>query len=129
MSIDLSQTLEYLQDLELKNVDLKMSDGLRQIEITDTSIQDLKSLSDRSYALEVLEDQYFLRFKAPFDYRDYFSNDDADLIKSNKFDFEIYKNYICLSARDLQLEDLAKMIEFAVDYLGSYGDIIGGLWD
>ena len=129
MTIDLSQTLEYLRDLELKNVGLKMSDALRQIEITDTSIQDQKSLSDRSYVLEVVEDQYFLRFRAPFDYRDYFSNDDADLIKSNKLDFEIYKNYICLSARNLQLEDLAKMIEFAVDYLGSYGDIIGGYWD
>lgn len=128
MAIELSQTLEYLQGLELKNVGLKMSDGLRQIEITDTSIQDLKSLSDRSYALEVLEDQYFLRFRAPFDYRDYFSNEDSDLIKSNKFDFEIYKNQICLSARDLQLEDLAKMIEFAVDYLGSYGDIAGDSW-
>lgn len=128
MAIELSQTLEYLHGLELKNVGLKMSDGLRQIEITDTSIQDLKSLSDRSYALEVLEDQYFLRFRAPFDYRDYFSNEDSDLIKSNKFDFEIYKNQICLSARDLQLEDLAKMIEFAVDYLGSYGDIAGGSW-
>ena len=86
-------------------------------------------MSDRSYVLEVVEDQYFLRFRAPFDYRDYFSNDDADLIKSNKLDFEIYKNYICLSARNLQLENLAKMIEFAVDYLGSYGDIIGGYWD
>lgn len=129
MSIDLSQALEYLQALELKNVDLKISDRLRQIDIADSSIQDQKSLLDRSYVLEVLEDQYFLRFRAPFDYRDYFSNDDADLIKSNKFDFEIYKNYICLSACDLQLEDLAKMIEFAVDYLGSYGDIIGGLLD
>lgn len=128
MTIDLSQTLDYLQSLKLKDVGLKMSDGLRQIEITDTSIQDLKSLSDRSYALKVLEDQYFLRFRAPFDYRDYFSNEDSDLIKSNKFDFEIYKNQICLSARDLQLEDLSKMIEFAVDYLGSYGDIIGGYW-
>lgn len=129
MTIDLSQTLEYLQSLELKNVDLKMSDGLQQIEITDSSIQDQKSLQDRSYVLEVREDRYFLRFRAPFDYRDYFSNKDADLIKSNRFDFEIYKNYICLSADNLQLEDLAKMIEFAVDYLGSYGDIIGGLWD
>lgn len=129
MAIDLSQTLEYLQGLELKNVGLKMSDGLRQIEITDTSIQDRKALLDRSYVLEVREDQYFLRFRAPFDYRDYFSNDDSDLIKSNNFDFEIYKNQICLSAKNLQLADLAKMIEFAVDYLGSYGDIIGGLWD
>lgn len=129
MTIDLSQTLEYLQSLELKNVDLKMSDGLQQIEITDSSIQDQKSLQDRSYVLEVREDRYFLRFRAPFDYRDYFSDDDADLIKSNHFDFEIYKNYICLSADNLQLEDLSKMIEFAVDYLGSYGDIIGGLWD
>lgn len=129
MTIDLSQTLEYLQSLELKNVDLKMSDGLQQIEITDSSIQDQKSLQDRSYVLEVREDRYFLRFRAPFDYRDYFSDDDADLIKSNRFDFEIYKNYICLSADNLQLEDLSKMIEFAVDYLGSYGDIIGGLWD
>jgi len=129
MTIDLSQTLEYLQSLELKNVDLKMSDGLQQIEITDSSIQDQKSLQDRSYVLEVREDRYFLRFRAPFDYRDYFSNEDADLIKSNRFDFEIYKNYICLSADNLQLEDLSKMIEFAVDYLGSYGDIIGGLWD
>ena len=129
MTIDLSQTLEYLQSLELKNVDLKMSDGLQQIEITDSSIQDQKSLQDRSYVLEVREDRYFLRFRSPFDYRDYFSNEDADLIKSNHFDFEIYKNYICLSADNLQLEDLAKMIEFAVDYLGSYGDIIGGLWD
>ena len=129
MTIDLSQTLEYLQSLELKNVDLKMSDGLQQIEITDSSIQDQKSLQDRSYVLEVREDRYFLRFRAPFDYRDYFSNEDADLIKSNRFYFEIYKNYICLSADNLQLEDLSKMIEFAVDYLGSYGDIIGGLWD
>lgn len=129
MTIDLSQTLEYLQSLELKNVDLKMSDGLQQIEITDSSIQDQKSLQDRSYVLDVREDRYFLRFRAPFDYRDYFSNEDADLIKSNRFDFEIYKNYICLSADNLQLEDLSKMIEFAVDYLGSYGDIIGGLWD
>lgn len=129
MTIDLSQTLEYLQSLELKNVDLKMSDGLQQIEITDSSIQDQKSLQDRSYVLEVREDRYFLRFRAPFDYRDYFSNEDADLIKSNRFDFEIYKNYICLSADNLQFEDLSKMIEFAVDYLGSYGDIIGGLWD
>lgn len=129
MTIDLSQTLEYLQSLELKNVDLKMLDGLQQIEITDSSIQDQKSLQDRSYVLEVREDRYFLRFRAPFDYRDYFSDDDADLIKSNHFDFEIYKNYICLSADNLQLEDLSKMIEFAVDYLGSYGDIIGGLWD
>lgn len=129
MSIDLSQALEYLQGLELKNVGFKMSDGLRQIDITDLSIQDQKALSDRSYVLEVLEDQYFLRFRAPFDYRDYFSQKDADLIRSNKFEFEIYKNYICLSARDLQLEDLVKMIEFAADYLGSYGDIIGGLWD
>lgn len=129
MTIDLSQTLEYLQSLELKNVDLKMSDRLQQIEITDSSIQDQKSLQDRSYVLEVREDRYFLRFRAPFDYRDYFSDDDADLIKSNHFDFEIYKNYICLSADNLQLEDLSKMIEFAVDYLGSYGDIIGGLWD
>ena len=128
MAIELSQTLEYLHGLELKNVGLKMSDGLRQIEITDTSIQDLKSLSDRSYALEVLEDQYFLRFRAPFEYRDYFSQKDADLIKSNKFDFDIYKNQINLSANDLQLEDLAKMIEFAVDYLGSHGDIAGGSW-
>lgn len=129
MTIDLSQTLEYLQSLELKNVDLKMSDGLQQIEITDSSIQDQKSLQDRSYVLEVRENRCFLRFRAPFDYRDYFSNEDADLIKSNRFDFEIYKNYICLSADNLQLEDLSKMIEFAVDYLGSYGDIIGGLWD
>lgn len=129
MTIDLSQTFEYLRSLELKNVDLKMSDGLQQIEITDSSIQDQKSLQDRSYVLEVREDRYFLRFRAPFDYRDYFSNEDADLIKSNRFDFEIYKNYICLSADNLQLEDLSKMIEFAVDYLRSYGDIIGGLWD
>lgn len=128
MTIDLSQTLEYLHGLELKNVGLKMSDALRQIEITDTSFLDKKSLEDRSYVLEVREDHYFLRFRAPFDYRDYFSNDDSDLIKSNNFDFEIYKNCICLSARNLHLEDLAKMIEFAVDYLGSYGDIIGGLW-
>lgn len=128
MTIDLSQTLEYLQNLELKNVGLKMSDALRQIEITDTSFLDKKSLEDRSYVLEVREDHYFLRFIAPFDYRDYFSNEDADLIKSNKFDFDIYKNQINLSANDLQLEDLVKMIEFAVDYLGSYGDIIGGLW-
>ena len=129
MTIDLSRTLEYLRSLKLKNVDLKISDGLRQIDITDSSIQDQKSLQDRSYVLEVREDRYFLRFRSPFDYRDYFSNEDADLIKSNRFDFEIYKNYICLSADNLQLEDLAKMIEFAVDYLGSYGDIIGGLWD
>lgn len=128
MTIDLSQTLDYLQGLELKNVSLKMSDALRQIEITDTSIQDRKSLIDRSYVLEDRDDAYHLRFRAPFDYRDYFSNDDSDLIKSNNFDFEIYKNYICLSARNLQLEDLAKMIEFAVDYLGSCGDIIGGYW-
>ena len=84
MTIDLSQTLEYLQSLELKTVDLKMSDGLQQIEITDSSIQDQKSLQDRSYVLEVREDRYFLRFRAPFDYRDYFSNEDADLIKSNR---------------------------------------------
>ena len=129
MTIDLSQTLDYLQGLELKNVGLKMSDALRQIEITDTSIYSQKALQDRSYALEVLDDQYFLRFRAPFDYRDYFSNEDSDLIKSNNFDFEIYKNEICLSARNLQLNDLAKMIEFAVDYLGSCGDIIGELWD
>ena len=128
MAIDLSQTLEYLQGLELKNVDLKMSEGLRQIEITDTSIQDQKSLQERSYVLESEEDHYFLRFRAPFDYRDYFSNEDADMLKSNKFDFEIYKNQICLSAKNLQLEDLTKMIEFAVNYLWSYGDIIGGLW-
>ena len=56
MTVDLSQTLEYLQSLELKNVDLKMSDGLQQIEITDSSIQDQKSLQDRSYVLEVRED-------------------------------------------------------------------------
>lgn len=128
MAINLSQTLEYLQGLELKNVDLKMSEGLRQIEITDTSIQDQKSLQERSYVLETGEDHYFLRFRAPFDYRDYFSNEDADMLKSNNFDFEIYKNYICLSAKNLRLEDLARMIEFAVDYLGSCGDIIGGLW-
>lgn len=128
MTIDLSQTLEYLQDLELKNVELKMSDGLRQIEIIDNSIQDHRSSQERSYVLEAEEDHYFLRFRAPFDYRDYFSNEDADLMKSNNFDFSIYKNYICLSANDLQLEDLAKMIEFAVDYLESYGDIIGGFW-
>lgn len=129
MAIDLSQTLEYLQGLELNNVGLKLNEVTQQIIITDTSIKDRKSLSERSYVLEVLEDQYFLRFREPFDYRDYFSNDDADLIKSNNFDFEICKNYICLSARNLQLGDLDKMIEFAVDYLGSYGDIIGGYWD
>lgn len=128
MAIDLSQTLEYLQGLELKNIGLKMSDALRQIEITDTSIYSQKALLDRSYVLEVRENQYFLRFVAPFDYRDYFSDDDVNLIRSNKFEFEIYKNQICLSARNLQLEDLAKMIEFAVDYLGSYGDIAGDLW-
>lgn len=128
MTIDLSQTLEYLRNLELKNVGLKMSEGLRQIEITDTSIQDRKSLLDRSYVLEAREDQFVLRFRAPFDYRDYFSHKDADLIKSNKFEFDIYKSQISLSADDLQLEDLAGMIEFAVDYLDSCGDIIGGLW-
>ena len=128
MTIDLSQTLEHLQDLELKNVGLKMSDGLRQIIITDTSIFDKRASQERFYALEAREDQFVLRFRAPFDYRDHFSQKDADLIKSNRFDFDIYKNQISLSADDLQLEDLAKMIEFAVDYLGSYGDIIGGLW-
>lgn len=129
MSIDLSQTLEYLQDLELKNVDLKLNEVTQQIIITDTSIFDKRASQERFYALEAREDQFVLRFRAPFDYRDYFSQKDADLIKSNKFDFDIYKNQINLSANDLQLKDLAKMIEFAVDYLGSYGDIIGGLWD
>lgn len=129
MAIDLSQALEYLQGLELKNVGLKLNEVTQQIIITDTSIFDKHASQERFYALEVLEDRYFLRFRAPFDYRDYFSQKDADLIKSNKFDFDIYKNQISLSANDLQLEDLAKMIEFAVDYLGSYGDIIGGLWD
>lgn len=129
MSIDLSQTLEYLQDLELKNVGLKLNEVTQQISITDTSIFDKQASQERFYALEAREDQFVLRFRAPFDYRDYFSQKDADLIKSNKFDFDIYKNQISLSANDLQLEDLAKMIEFAVDYLGSYGDIIGGLWD
>lgn len=62
MAIDLSQTLEYLQGLELKNIGLKMSDALRQIEITDTSIYSQKALLDRSYVLEVRENQYFLRF-------------------------------------------------------------------
>lgn len=128
MSIDLSQTLEYLQDLELKNVGLKLNEVTQQIIITDTSIFDKRASQERFYALEAREDQFVLRFRAPFDYRDYFSQKDADLIKSNKFDFDIYKNQISLSANDLQLEDLAKMIEFAVDYLGSYGDIIGGLW-
>lgn len=129
MAIDLSQTLEYLQDLELKNVGLKLNEVTQQIIITDTSIFDKRALQERFYALEAREDQFVLRFRAPFDYRDYFSQKDADLIKSNKFDFDIYKNQISLSANDLQLEDLAKTIEFAVDYLGSYGDIIGGLWD
>ena len=128
MSIGLSQTLEYLQDLELKNVGLKLNEVTQQIIITDTSIFDKHASQERFYALEAREDQFVLRFRAPFDYRDYFSQKDADLIKSNKFDFDIYKNQINLSANDLQLEDLAKMIEFAVDYLGSCGDIIGGLW-
>lgn len=128
MTIDLSQTLEYLQNLELKNVSLKLNEVTRQIIITDTSIFDERASQERFYALEAHDDQFVLRFRAPFDYRDYFSHKDADLIKSNKFDFDIYKNQISLSADDLQLEDLAKMIEFAVDYLGSYGDIIGGLW-
>ena len=129
MAIDLSRTLEYLQDLELKNVCLKLNEVTQQIIITDTSIFDKRASQERFYALEAREDQFVLRFRAPFDYRDYFSQKDADLIKSNKFDFDIYKNQINLSANDLQLEDLAKMIEFAVDYLRSYGDIIGGLWD
>lgn len=128
MTIDLSQTLEYLQNLELKNVGLKLNEVTQQIIITDTSINVKRALQERFYALEAREDQFVLRFRAPFDYRDYFSQKDADLIKSNKFDFDIYKNQINLSANDLQLEDLAKMIEFAVDYLGSCGDIIGGLW-
>lgn len=129
MAIDLSRTLEDLQDLELKNVGLKLNELTQQIIITDTSIFDKRASQERFYALEVRENQYFLRFVAPFDYRDYFSDDDVNLIRSNKFEFEIYKNQICLSASNLQLEDLAKMIEFAVDYLGSYGDIIGGLLD
>ena len=128
MAIELSQTLEYLQGLELNNVGLKLNEVTQQIIITDTSIFDKRASQERFYALEAREDQFVLRFRAPFDYRDYFSQKDADLIKSNKFDFDIYKNQISLSANDLQLEDLAKMIEFAVDYLGSYGDIIGGLW-
>lgn len=128
MTIDLSQTLEYLQNLELKNVGLKLNEVTQQIIITDTSISDKSASQERFYALEARDDQFVLRFRAPFDYRDYFSQKDADLIKSNKFDFDIYKNQINLSANDLQLEDLAKMIEFAVDYLGSCGDIIGGLW-
>lgn len=128
MTIDLSQTLEYLQNLELKNVGLKLNEVTQQIIITDTSIFDERASQERFYALEARDDQFVLRFRAPFDYRDYFSQKDADLIKSNKFEFDIYKNQINLSANDLQLEDLAKMIEFAVDYLGSYGDIIGGLW-
>ena len=128
MTIDLSQTLEYLQNLELKNVGLKLNEVTQQIIITDTSINVKRALQERFYALEAREDQFVLRFRAPFDYRDYFSQKDADLIKSNKFDFDIYKNEISLSADDLQLEDLAKMIEFAVDYLGSCGDIIGVLW-
>ena len=66
MAIDLSQALEYLQGLELKNVSLKMSDGLRQIEITDTSIYSQKALQDRSYVLEVLEDQYLLKIQSTF---------------------------------------------------------------
>lgn len=129
MAIDLSRTLEYLQDLELKNFGLKLNEVTQQIIITDTSIFDKRASQERFYALEAREDQFVLRFRAPFDYRDYFSHKDADLIESNKFDFDIYKNQINLSANDLQLEDLAKMIEFAVDYLGSYGDTIGGLWD
>lgn len=128
MTIDLSQTLEYLQDLELKNVGLNLNEVTQQIIITDTSIFDTRASQERFYALEAREDRFVLRFRAPFDYRDCFSHKDADLIKSNKFEFDIYKNQISLSADDLQLEDLAKMIEFAVDYLGSYGDIIGGLW-
>ena len=128
MTIDLSQTLKYLQNLELKNVCLKLNEVTQQIIITDTSIFDKRASQERFYALEARDDQFVLRFRAPFDYRDYFSQKDADLIKSNKFDFDIYKNQINLSANDLQLEDLAKMIEFAVDYLGSCGDIIGGLW-
>lgn len=128
MAIDLSQTLEYLQNLELKNVGLNLNEVTQQIIITDTSISDKSASQERFYALEAREDQFVLRFRAPFDYRDYFSHKDADLIKSNKFDFDIYKNQISLSADDLQLEDLASMIEFAVDYLGSCGDIIGGLW-
>ena len=128
MAIEISQTLEYLQGLELKNVGLKLNEVTQQIIITDTSIFDKRASQERFYALEAREDQFVLRFRAPFDYRDYFSQKDADLIKSNKFDFDIYKNQISLSANDLQLEDLAKMIEFAVDYLGSFGDIIGGLW-
>ena len=128
MAIELSQTLEYLQGLELNNVGLKLNEVTQQIIITDTSIFDKRASQERFYALEAREDQIVLRFRAPFDYRDYFSQKDADLIKSNKFDFDIYKNQISLSANDLQLEDLAKMIEFAVDYLGSFGDIIGGLW-
>ena len=128
MTIDLSQTLEYLQNLELKNVGLKLNEVTQQIIITDTSIFDKRASQERFYALEARDDQFVLRFRAPFDYRDYFSQKDADLIKSNKFDFDIYKNQINLSANDLQLEDLAGMIEFAVDYLGSCGDIIGGLW-
>ena len=128
MTIDLSQTLEYLQNLELKNVGLKLNEVTQQIIITDTSINVKRALQERFYALEARDDQFVLRFRAPFDYRDYFSHKDADLIKSNKFEFDIYKNQISLSADDLHLEDLASMIEFAVDYLGSYGDIIGGLW-
>ena len=128
MAIDLSQTLEYLQNLELKNVGLNLNEVTQQIIITDTSISDKSASQERFYALEAREDQFVLRFRAPFDYRDYFSHKDADLIKSNKFEFDIYKNQINLSANDLHLEDLAKMIEFAVDYLGSCGDIIGGLW-
>ena len=129
MAIDLSQALEYLQGLELKNVGLKLNEVTQQIIITDTSIFDKHASQERFYALEAREDQFVLRFRAPFDYRDYFSQKDADLIKSNKFDFDIYKNQINLSANDLQLEDLAKMIEFAVDYLGSYGDIIEDYWN
>lgn len=128
MTINLSQTLEYLQNLELKNVGLKLNEVTQQIIITDTSINVKRALQERFYALEARDDQFVLRFRAPFDYRDYFSQKDADLIKSNNFEFDIYKNQISLSADDLQLEDLAGMIEFAVDYLGSCGDIIGGLW-
>lgn len=128
MTIDLSQTLEYLQNLELKNVGLNLNEVTQQIIITDTSIFDKRASQERFYALEARDDQFVLRFRAPFDYRDYFSQKDADLIKSNKFEFDIYKNQISLSADDLQLEDLARMIESAVDYLGSCGDIIGGLW-
>lgn len=103
-----------------KQLEFKLSDISPVLSIVDLNCESEHESLDKIYTIGAYKGSYHLYFESTLFYESLFTSEKATELIDSGFRFEIYHHTLKITKHNMTLEDLAKNVEFLVNFLFNF---------